>query len=154
MKGRILVVDDEELICTLLERKLKKEGYVVATTTDPEEGLRKLKTSPFDVILTDLRMGKMDGLELLMRARKVKPECDVVIMTGFATVESARRLSCALTAVPMTPPSGSGVMCASYGIANTVWPRKFMSANQMFRLVHLLVARRSRRQVARPRDPW
>lgn len=91
MKGRILVVDDEELICTLLERKLKKEGYVVATTTDPEEGLRKLKTSPFDVILTDLRMGKMDGLELLMRARKVKPECDVVIMTGFATVESARR---------------------------------------------------------------
>ena len=91
MKGRILVVDDEKLICTLLDRKLQKEGYEVATTTDPEEGLRKLKESSFDVILTDLRMGAMDGLELLMRARKIKPECDVVIMTGFATVESARR---------------------------------------------------------------
>jgi DNA-binding NtrC family response regulator len=91
VKGRILVVDDEELICTLLERKLSKEGYEVTSTTDPEQGLTNLREAPFDVILTDLRMGSMDGLELLMRARKIRPECDVVIMTGFATVESARR---------------------------------------------------------------
>ena len=91
MKSRILVVDDEELICGLLKRKLSKEGYDVTTTTNPEQGLAKLRETPFEVILTDLRMGSMDGLELLMRARKIRPECDVVVMTGFATVESARR---------------------------------------------------------------
>jgi len=91
VKSRILVVDDEELICGLLKRKLSKEGYDVTTTTNPEQGLAKLRETPFEVILTDLRMGSMDGLELLMRARKIRPECDVVVMTGFATVESARR---------------------------------------------------------------
>lgn len=90
-KGKILVVDDEELICALLARRLTKEGYDVESTTKPEEGLARLRNQAFDLILTDLRMGSMDGLELLVRARKIRPETDVVMMTGFATVETARK---------------------------------------------------------------
>lgn len=90
-RGKILVVDDEELICTLLARRLTKEGYHVEATTKPAEGLSLLRDTPFDLVLTDLRMGAIDGLELLMRARKIRPDTDVVMMTGFATVESARR---------------------------------------------------------------
>ena len=90
MKAKILIVDDEHLICKLLTRVLISEGYEVNATTDPEEGLSFLKKQVFDVMVTDLRMGKMDGLDLLVRARKIQPECDVVVMTGFATVETAR----------------------------------------------------------------
>lgn len=89
--ARILIVDDEELICSLLTRSLKLEGYDVVATTEPEEGLRQLKQSHFDVMVSDLRMREMDGLGLLVRARKIQPECEVVIMTGFATVETARQ---------------------------------------------------------------
>lgn len=91
MPARILIVDDEKLICTLLTRTLTLEGYEVVATTDPEEGLGLLKKAHFDVLVTDLRMGPMDGLELLVRARKIRPDCEVIIMTGFATVETARR---------------------------------------------------------------
>ena len=90
-RGNILVVDDEELICTLLARRLTKEGYQVQATTSPAEGLSMLRDTAFDLILTDLRMGTIDGLELLMRARKIRPDTDVVMMTGFATVETARK---------------------------------------------------------------
>ena len=88
---KILVVDDEQMICTLLARRLSKEGYDVESTTKPEEGLALLRNKPFDLLLTDLRMGALDGLELLIRARKIRPETDVVMMTGFATVETARK---------------------------------------------------------------
>ncbi|MFP6639949.1 MAG: sigma-54 dependent transcriptional regulator [Myxococcota bacterium] len=91
MHAKILIVDDEKLICSLLSRALKLEGYEVTATTEPEEGLRLLKKSHFDVMVTDLRMGSMDGLELLVRARKIRPDCEVVVMTGFASVETARQ---------------------------------------------------------------
>jgi DNA-binding NtrC family response regulator len=90
VSARILVVDDESLVCTMLERVLGREGYEVETTTHPEEGLEKLKEANFDILITDLRMGGMDGLELLGRARRIQPNCEVVMMTGYATVETAR----------------------------------------------------------------
>jgi two-component system NtrC family response regulator len=74
----------------MLERVLRLEGYEVETSTNPEEGLALLKQQPYDVLITDLHMGQMNGLELLGRARKIQPNCEVVMMTGYATVETAR----------------------------------------------------------------
>ena len=90
MGAKILVVDDEALICTMLERVLRLEGYDVESSTAPEEGLALLKQQPYDVLITDLHMGQMNGLELLGRVRKIQPNCEVVMMTGYATVETAR----------------------------------------------------------------
>ncbi|MDG2335832.1 MAG: sigma-54 dependent transcriptional regulator [Myxococcota bacterium] len=90
MSAKVLVVDDEALICTMLERTLRLGGYEVKSETIPEDGLTLLKQESFDVLITDLHMSGMNGLELLQRARKIQPSCEVVMMTGYATVETAR----------------------------------------------------------------
>ena len=74
----------------MLDRILKREGYDVETSTDPELGLTLLKQQSYDLLVTDLNMPGMTGLELLGRARKIQPECEVVMMTGYATVGTAR----------------------------------------------------------------
>ena len=90
MSAKVLVVDDEALICKMLERTLRLAGYEVRSETIPEDGLTLLKQESFDVLITDLHMSGMNGLELLQRARKIQPSCEVVMMTGYATVETAR----------------------------------------------------------------
>lgn len=90
MSAKILVVDDEAHICTMLDRILQREGYQVQTSTDPEDGLNLLKQQPYDLLVTDLNMPGMTGLDLLGRARKIQPGCEVVMMTGYATVDTAR----------------------------------------------------------------
>ena len=90
LSAKILVVDDEAHICTMLDRILQREGYQVQTSTDPEDGLNLLKQQPYDLLVTDLNMPGMTGLDLLGRARKIQPRCEVVMMTGYATVDTAR----------------------------------------------------------------
>jgi DNA-binding NtrC family response regulator len=90
LSAKVLIVDDESHICTMLDRILQREGYEVQTSTDPEYGLTLLKQQPYDLLVTDLNMPGMTGLELLGRARKIQPECEVVMMTGYATVGTAR----------------------------------------------------------------
>ncbi len=86
---RLLVIDDEEIARKNLSHVLTKEGYEVVTAPDAEAGLRELDAAEFDVILTDLRMGKVSGMELLETARKRHADARVIIVTGFATVPSA-----------------------------------------------------------------
>ena len=85
-KKRLLVVDDEELVGTLLERFLE-DHFAVTVTTDPEVALGEIAPGSFDLILTDLRMPKVDGMELLRRARAVAPDIPVVIMSGHIAPE-------------------------------------------------------------------
>ncbi len=89
MKHRILVVDDETDICKALDLLLRKEGYEVVTANSAEEAIEKLKASFFDVLITDLKMGKMDGMELLTRAKEISPDTASVMMTAFSSIESA-----------------------------------------------------------------
>jgi DNA-binding NtrC family response regulator len=84
------VVDDEARICSLLVRALEANGLNAESALDPEEGLERLKGHPFDIVITDLRMPGIDGLELLRRAKVIRPQCEVVLMTGHASVETAR----------------------------------------------------------------
>ncbi len=88
-KARLLVVDDEEIARKNLAHVLRKEDYDVVTAADGETALRELESSEFDVVLADLRMGKIDGMELLDRVRIRHPETRVIMVTGFATVPSA-----------------------------------------------------------------
>ena len=87
--GHILVVDDERQIGQLVQRSLTKAGHHVVFRDHPEDALHILKDEPFEVVVTDLRMPGMDGLEFLTRAKKIRPSCEVLMMTGYATVETA-----------------------------------------------------------------
>ncbi len=88
-KIRILIVDDERITLRNLEHILKKEGYEVKTTTSGQNALRLINKEQFDVVLTDLKMDKVDGMQILKRTKDVSPDTEVIMITGYATVESA-----------------------------------------------------------------
>ncbi len=86
---RIAIADDEEKICELLEAVLGDAGYAVDTYRYSLECLSAMKTKKYDLLITDLKMPVMDGLDLATRARKIDPNLVVVVITGYASVESA-----------------------------------------------------------------
>ena len=88
-KPRILVVDDEKLARRNLEHILKKENYTVVTAASGLEALNKLEVSEFDVVLTDLKMEKVGGIEVLAKTKAKYPNTQVIIVTAYASVESA-----------------------------------------------------------------
>ncbi len=88
-QGRILVVDDEESMCQYLSILLSKEGYEVATATSGVAALQHLEGNACDVVMTDIQMPKMDGIQLLKGVRAIEPGMPVVIMTAYATEQTA-----------------------------------------------------------------
>lgn len=89
MTARILIVDDEESICFSLERALKRDGHEVWTAGDGHQALRLLKHHAFDLILTDLKMEGPDGVEVMRQVRAISPDTAIIMLTGYATLESA-----------------------------------------------------------------
>jgi DNA-binding NtrC family response regulator len=85
LKGRLLVVDDERGIVIALKGLFTKEGYEVETAESGEEALEKVKAGLFHVIITDLSMKGMSGLELLKHVREIDPACAVLMITAFGT---------------------------------------------------------------------
>jgi DNA-binding NtrC family response regulator len=88
-KTSILVVDDERVAVRNLEHLLKKEGYDVRSAQSGAAALALLEQGPFDVVLTDLRMEKVDGMQVLARCKALHPDAEVILVTGYATTESA-----------------------------------------------------------------
>ncbi|MEO1337976.1 MAG: response regulator, partial [Myxococcota bacterium] len=86
----ILVADDEANLRKVLAATLRKEGYEVLTAADGAEALQLLDRDRVDVLLTDLRMPRIDGMELLNRALETHPSLPVVILTAHGTVETAK----------------------------------------------------------------
>lgn len=86
---RLLVVDDEEITRANLQHILEKEGYRVAVASHGAEALEEMEKSSFDLVLTDLLMLKLGGIELLQKVKDRYPQTEVVIITGYATVPSA-----------------------------------------------------------------
>ncbi|KPL16355.1 MAG: hypothetical protein AMJ92_12950, partial [candidate division Zixibacteria bacterium SM23_81] len=86
---KILVVDDEESMCNFLSIMLKKEGYQITTALSAKEALKKLDKDTYDVVISDLKMEGMNGLELMDEINKKDAASFVIIMTAFATIESA-----------------------------------------------------------------
>ncbi len=90
LKGtRVLVVDDDELICQLLTRSLQRRGYCVESETSPHAALERLAAEDFDVVLSDVNMDGLDGLAFTQRAIELRPDTPVILITGAATMEIA-----------------------------------------------------------------
>jgi two-component system response regulator PilR (NtrC family) len=89
MAERILVVDDEQIIRESLSFVLKKEGYQVDEAANGKEALAKQETRPFDVVITDIEMPEMRGMDLLEHITKRTPESFVIMITAFASIETA-----------------------------------------------------------------
>ncbi len=87
--SRILIIDDEEKITRILKEAISKEGYDVETRSGAEEALPLIEKGGIDIILCDLRLGGMDGLELLRRSREASPGTDFVMMTAYASSTTA-----------------------------------------------------------------
>ena len=85
---KILIVDDEARILLLLQSLLKANGYDVVTAKDGNSALDAVKSDTFDLVITDLRMSPMDGLELLGRS-KLQPDLPMILLTAYASVETA-----------------------------------------------------------------
>jgi two-component system response regulator HydG len=88
-KTKILVVDDEASHRTMLRAVLTADGYAVAEAADGTEAIQAIEQEPFDLILMDLRMTRLDGIEALTRIRRVSPLVPVLIMTAYASVKTA-----------------------------------------------------------------
>jgi len=88
-KGNILIVDDEKHMREVLEIFLKNEGYSVTTAKDGSAALEAIQKEIFNLIITDLRMPQMGGLELLRAIKEVSPHTVVIIITAYGTAESA-----------------------------------------------------------------
>ena len=88
-RERILIVDDEPDMAENCQRILSRAGHRCLTVTDPREALKLLESEHPDLLLTDLKMPGVDGMELLRGARQVDPQMPVIIRTAFATIESA-----------------------------------------------------------------
>jgi two-component system NtrC family response regulator/two-component system response regulator HydG len=89
VKGRVVVIDDEINAAAALETLLKEDGYEVARAHDARTGLQLLEQGEPDIVLTDLRMPGMDGLELLAKIKEIRPETMVILMTAYGTVKTA-----------------------------------------------------------------
>lgn len=88
-QGRILVIDDEDIVRTSCSRALVPEGYEVKAAKNGLEGLKMISDEKFDLVLTDLKMPDMDGIEVLKRIKEEWPEIEVIIITGYQTVDTA-----------------------------------------------------------------
>lgn len=86
---KILLVDDDTTFCLMLKTWLTKKGFSVSEAFSCAEGLKKVKESDYDIILTDLRLPDEDGLHLLKTVKTVKPESQVILMTGYADIQTA-----------------------------------------------------------------
>ena len=89
MKGHILVVDDEQETCDLLEMSLSRHGFKVTTSTNAARALELVAEQDFDVVLTDLSMPEMSGLDLCERVLGTRPDMPVVVITGQGSLETA-----------------------------------------------------------------
>jgi len=90
VRGRILVVDDEKDLCWLFTERLRREGFEVVAAGSGREALALVKRAPPDLIILDLRLPEMDGLETLRRIRERGATAKVVVLTAYGTVQHAR----------------------------------------------------------------
>jgi len=86
---RILVVDDDALVCRSLCEVLSFEGYGCSSVEDAAQALERLKETPYDVVISDMKMPRMSGLDLLKAIRAQHPAVDVIMVTGFGSIDTA-----------------------------------------------------------------
>lgn len=88
-KAKVLIVEDERGIRNLLSYELTQRGYIVNTANDGEEGIEKAKQEKYDLVISDIIMPRVNGLQALKTIKKISPDTEVIMITGYATVENA-----------------------------------------------------------------
>jgi excisionase family DNA binding protein len=88
-RGRVLVVDDESAVRDLIGKALSLEQYDVDVAEDGTAAIERLRSTPYSLLITDLKMPGMDGLAVIRAAREMRPGMPVIILTGHSTEESA-----------------------------------------------------------------
>ena len=86
---KLLLIDDEESIIRVLSISLKSDGYDVATASNGDEGIKLFQQESPDIVLTDIKMPGMDGIEVLKRVKKLNPDTEVIVITGHGDMDSA-----------------------------------------------------------------
>jgi DNA-binding NtrC family response regulator len=86
---RILIVDDEENVLVLFKRVLAKEGYQVECASSAYEALNRLENNSFNLVLTDLKMDGMDGIDLVRKSKAVNPTVPFIMITAYGTIQAA-----------------------------------------------------------------
>ena len=89
MKKKVLLVDDDEGVLALLTATLERADYSTQCVGNAKEALKKLSEEVYPVVISDIVMPDMDGLELLIKIKEVSPDTQVIMMTAFATIDSA-----------------------------------------------------------------
>jgi len=89
MEERILIVDDEEVISNLLAQRLRKEGYLCETASNGKEGLKLFYRKTYSLIISDIKMPEMNGIELLKRVKSIHPKMKFIILTAYPEIEMA-----------------------------------------------------------------
>ncbi len=92
MKAKILIVDDEVTTTTTLQGFLQKKGYKVATEQDPEVAVSMVREQEFDLLISDYRMPKMNGLELIERVREIDPVISIIMISAYGKIETAVKI--------------------------------------------------------------
>ncbi|HAH04995.1 MAG TPA: hypothetical protein DCM05_00495, partial [Elusimicrobia bacterium] len=90
-KCTVLLAEDDSSLRTLLAFELKRLGLEVSAVSGGEQALSAMKARPFDLVVTDLKMGKVDGFAVLDASRRGLPEAQVIVITGHGTIDSAVR---------------------------------------------------------------
>ena len=85
MKCKLLIVDDEEKMLKYITKRLVRRGYEVCTASNGEEALASMKNNPFEVVLLDILMPAMDGIEVLRKIKKIAPQTAVILVTGHSS---------------------------------------------------------------------
>ncbi|MGQ9532166.1 MAG: sigma-54-dependent transcriptional regulator [Desulfotomaculales bacterium] len=89
MAAKIVIIDDEEHMCWALERAMRQEGYQAFTATSGRKGLELVRREAPSLVILDLKMPEMDGLEVLRRLRKMNPKLPVIMITAYGTIQTA-----------------------------------------------------------------
>jgi len=89
MRGRVLIVDDEKLMRVSLENQLRKEGFFVRSMKTAGDALKYVRNEDFDIVVSDMRLPGLDGIEFLKEIKSISQKTIVIIMTAYGTVESA-----------------------------------------------------------------
>jgi len=89
-KTQVLILDDEPIVCRRLKPNLEKNGYEVETFTQSKDAFERIKEKKFDIVITDLKMDGLDGMAFLGHVKQRSPETEVIVITGFATMDTAR----------------------------------------------------------------
>jgi DNA-binding NtrC family response regulator len=89
-RTQILILDDEPIVCKRLRPAFQKAGYEVEAFIDSNAAMSRIEEKQFDIVITDLKMQGVDGMKLLARIKEISPGTGVIVITGFATPETAK----------------------------------------------------------------